>query len=188
MVTAAETNLVNTVIADHRQLDQALTELAEPGLPGPWRRTLFDHVTAELMAHLVAEEHHLYPLLRQHVDLGGDLADHELEQHRRIEEALAALEDLDGGDQRLITGIAELTVVLREHMAQEEDTVLRAVGAACSPLTLQKHGAKLLRDKQFAPTHPHPGTPRRPPGNLLVDAGTGFVDRIRDRLRQPPTD
>lgn len=183
MVTSAETNLVNTVIADHRLLDRVLTELQDQSLTGQWRRALVDHVTAELVAHLVAEEHYLYPLLRAHVDLGADLADHELDEHRQVETLLQQLEELDGDDPRLSTGLTELSRRVRDHMAEEEDTVLPAVGAACSPLVLQKYGAKMLHNKQFAPTHPHPGAPNRPPGNLFVDPGAGFLDRIRDHFR-----
>lgn len=183
MVMSAETNIVNTVIADHRLLDQVLTELGDENLTGQWRRALTDHATAELMAHLVAEEHYLYPLLRAHVDLGADLADHELDEHVQLEALLKQLEKLDGDDPRLVAGTAELTRRFRDHMVEEEDAVLPAVGAACSPLTLQKYGAKMTQNKQFAPTRPHPGSPNRPPGNLLVDPGAGFIDRIRDRFR-----
>ncbi|ADD43456.1 hemerythrin domain-containing protein [Stackebrandtia nassauensis] len=182
MVTTAETNLVNIVVSDHRLLNRVFTELQDENLTGEWRRALTDALVAELVGHLLAEEHYLYPLVRSYVNNGRELADRELAEHAELKRLMKELEEFDGADPRFIALLAELTRRCRRHMADEEDVTLPLVGAACSPLTLQKRGAKMLRNKKFAPTRPHPDAPDRPPANLIVDPGAAFVDRLRDRI------
>jgi hypothetical protein len=36
--------------------------------------------------------------------------------------------------------------------------------------------------KQSAPTRPHPNAPDTPPGNIVVGAVTGMIDKARDKL------
>lgn len=72
---------------------------------------------------------------------------------------------------------------IRHHIDDEEKDLLPKLQQACSPEDLRDLGEKALRAKKFAPTRPHPSAPDRPPANLVLDAGAGLIDRLRDKLK-----
>jgi hypothetical protein len=80
--------------------------------------------------------------------------------------------------------MAEIEQEVRHHVKEEE-------GPGGILDQLRKHApreqllrmAKLTRQaKQAAPTRPHPNAPDTPPGNIVVGAVTGMIDKARDKL------
>jgi hypothetical protein len=45
----------------------------------------------------------------------------------------------------------------------------------------ERMGSMLAMAKKTAPTHPHPDSPKTPPGNL-INSLTGILDHMRDAL------
>ncbi|MEV6898764.1 hemerythrin domain-containing protein [Amycolatopsis sp. NPDC051372] len=180
--TKHETDLITVIVDDHHAVERVFTEL-ESGADDPeHRKDLVDHVIAELVRHSVAEEQHMYPAAREHLDGGDELADHEIEEHAEAEKVMKDLARLDPGDEQFETLLAKLMEDIRHHVKDEEEDLLPKLRAACTPEQLQDLGKKVLAAKEHAPTRPHPAAPDRPPANLVLDRGAAFVDKIRDAL------
>jgi len=178
----AETDLISVITADHRHVERVFAEL-ESGRGTPeHRRNLADHVIAELVRHSVAEEQFMYPAARKYLENGDELADHETEEHAEAEEVMKQLEDVPATDPRFDELLGRLMDDIRHHIEDEEQDLLPKLQSACSAEELRDLGEKVERAKKTAPTRPHPSAPDRPPMNLVLDTGAGFIDKIRDGL------
>ncbi|MGW4487368.1 hemerythrin domain-containing protein [Amycolatopsis sp. NPDC004368] len=180
--TKHESDLISVIVDDHRAVERVFTELESGAGDTERRKDLVDHVVAELVRHSVAEEQHMYPAARKHLDGGDELADHEIEEHSEAEKVMKQLERLGPGDEEFEPLLAKLMADIRHHIKDEEEDLLPKLRSACSPDELRELGAKVLEAKEKAPTRPHPAAPDRPPANLVLDRGAAFVDKIRDAL------
>ena len=177
-----QNNLIDVIIADHREVEKVFAEL-ESGQGDPQhRRDLADHVIAELVRHSVAEEQYMYPAARTVLPDGDSIADHELEEHTQAERVMKALDGMDAEDPRFDELLSELIADIRHHVKDEETDLLPRLAESCSEEQLNELGEQVLKAKEKAPTHPHPAAPDTPPANKILDAGAGVVDRMRDRL------
>ena len=148
------------------------------------RRKVADRVIKELAVHAAVEEDVLYPVARTTVPKGQELVKEALREHRSLKKALAALDKCTPEDQAFDHLMAEIEQEVRHHVKEEE-------GPGGILDQLRKHApreqllrmAKLTRQaKQAAPTRPHPNAPDTPPGNIVVGAVTGMIDKARDKL------
>ncbi|GAA3464380.1 hemerythrin domain-containing protein [Saccharothrix longispora] len=177
-----DTDLVRVITADHREVERLFREL-ESGQGTPeHRRALADHVIAELVRHSVAEEQFMYPAARKVLPGGDEVADHEIAEHAEAERVMKELEGLEPTDPRFDELLGELMREIRHHIEDEEEDLLPQLAARCSAEDLQELGRKVIAAKKVAPTRPHPAAPDRPPANLLLNPGTGLIDRLRDAL------
>lgn len=144
------------------------------------REELVRQMTVELVRHSVAEEVHLYPLIREVLPDGDGIADHEIEEHAEVEQALKDLEKLDVNDADYDTKIGKVIDDVRHHAGEEEQIVFPQLRERCTKEQLRELGDKVRRTKKIAPTHPHPSAPDTPPANLLAGPLAGLVDRVRD--------
>lgn len=175
-------NLIDVIMADHREVEAVFAEL-ESGQGSPQhRRDLADHVIAELVRHSVAEEQHMYPAARDALSDGDEIADHELEEHAEAERVMKSLDGLDPEDSKFDELIGKLIADIRHHVEDEETDLLPRLRENCTEEQLQDLGEKVLQAKKLAPTHPHPSAPDTPPANKILGPGVGLVDRMRDRL------
>ncbi|MFC5674623.1 hemerythrin domain-containing protein [Streptomyces incanus] len=175
-------NVIAELTTDHREVDALFTQLETQPVGDPRRRELADELTIELVRHSVAEEMHLYPAVREHVEGGDEIADKELTDHAEVEQHLKDLEGLDAQDPQFDHLVAKLKLEVSEHVRDEEDRLFPLLAAACTPETLDELGDKVRTAKKTAPTRPHPSAPDTPPGNKLLGPGAGLVDRARDLL------
>ncbi|MCK7624379.1 hemerythrin domain-containing protein [Streptomyces sp. RS10V-4] len=175
-------NVINELTADHREVDELFDALMAQPAGAERRRELADRITVELVRHSVAEEQHLYPAVREHVEGGRTLADKELRDHAEVERLLKALESLDATDDRFDQQIATLKTTVQAHVRDEESRLFPLLADACSAAVLDELGDKVRRAKKRAPTRPHPSAPDTPPANKLLAPGAGLVDRARDLL------
>lgn len=174
--------LVETIISDHREVENVFQELeSEEGSPDH-RRDLVDHVTSELVRHSVAEEQYMYPAAREVLDDGDEIADHEIEEHSDVEKLLKDLENVDPSDSTFNGLITKVIANVRHHVEEEEQDLLPRLQAACSENQLQDLGEKVEKAKKMAPTRPHPRSPTKPPANKIMAPGAALVDRMRDAL------
>ncbi|WP_447002085.1 hemerythrin domain-containing protein [Saccharothrix isguenensis] len=177
-----DTDLVRVITADHREVERLFREL-ESGQGTPeHRRALADHVITELVRHSVAEEQFMYPAARKVLPNGDEVADHEIEEHAEAERVMKELEGVEPTDPRFDELLIELMREIRHHIKDEEEDLLPELASRCSAEDLQELGRKVIAAKKVAPTRPHPAAPDRPPANLLLNPGTGLIDRLRDAL------
>jgi hemerythrin superfamily protein len=177
---AATGNIIDDIITDHREVESVFSQLqsADPHS----QPELVDHVIAELVRHSVAEEQYLYPVAREVLDDGDELADHELAEHAEAEEVMKNIEKAGPDDPRYDQLVRELISEIRHHIGDEENDLLPKLRQACSSEQLTELSEKFQRSKAIAPTRPHPKAPDKPPANKILDPGAGLVDRLRDAL------
>jgi hemerythrin superfamily protein len=180
--TQQNTDLIEVIIRDHRAFEAVFRELEEFTGTTEHRKDLVDHVIAELVRHSVAEEQFMYPAARSRLPGGDEIVDHELEEHAEAEEVMKRLEGLEPDDPEFEPLVKQLTDDIRHHIGEEEGDLLPKLKEACDREELQHLGFKVMAAKEFAPTRPHPHAPDKPPANLVLGPGVGFIDKIRDTL------
>jgi len=180
MTTAHRQDIVDDIIADHREVEDVFAEI-EKGAGGN-KRGLVEHVIAELVRHSVAEEQYLYPVARRILPDGDKLADHELEEHAEAERVMKALEETAAEDPKFDELTRELIDAVRHHVEDEEKDLLPKLRDTCDSEELRELGEKFENSKKMAPTRPHPSAPDRPPANKILGPGMGLIDRMRDAL------
>jgi hemerythrin-like domain-containing protein len=176
------TDLIEVIIKDHRDVEAAFAELEEHPGQADGRKDLVDHVIAELVRHSVAEEQFMYPAARSRLTDGDEVVDHEIQEHAEAEEVMKRLEGLGPESPDFEPLLKQLMEDIRHHIAEEERDLLPRLQQACDREELQDLGYKVMKAKEFAPTRPHPSAPDTPPGNLILGPGVGFIDKIRDTL------
>jgi hemerythrin superfamily protein len=181
VTTTERQDLVDFIVADHREVETVFAELEVSGDQRS-RRALVEHVIAELVRHSVAEEQYLYPTARKALPDGDEIADHELEEHAEAEELMKALDGTDVGDPRFDELLGKLMADIRHHLTEEEADLLPRLRSACDAAELRELGEKFQQSKKLAPTRPHPSAPDRPPANKILGPGVGLIDRMRDAL------
>ncbi|MEU4333567.1 hemerythrin domain-containing protein [Micromonospora lupini] len=185
--TTGDQDVVDILVADHREVETLFVELeTRQGTP-EHRRQLADVVIAELVRHAVAEEAYVYPTARKALPDGDQLADHEIEEHSDAERTMKDLESVDPSDPRFDELLAHLTSTIRHHVQDEESDLFPRLRAATAREELVELAAKVTAFKKVAPTRPHPAAPDHPPANKLLAPGTGMIDRLRDALSDRPT-
>jgi len=71
---------------------------------------------------------------------------------------------------------------VRHHVKEEEEEYFPQVRDQLGRKALADLGDAMADAKKSAPTHPHPRSPDEPPGNAVVGAIAGVVDRVGDNL------
>ncbi|MFH9613561.1 hemerythrin domain-containing protein [Streptomyces pratensis] len=175
-------NVIEELTTDHREVEELFSKIEVQPVGDQQRRKLADELTIELVRHSVAEERHLYPAVREHVEGGDEIADEEISDHAQVERHLKDLEGLPADDPQFDDLVARLKLEVSEHVRDEEGRLFPMLAAACTPQVLDALGDKIRTAKRTAPTRPHPSAPDTPPGNRLLGPGAGLVDRARDLL------
>ncbi|MFD3696342.1 hemerythrin domain-containing protein [Streptomyces sp. NPDC058646] len=169
-------DLIAELTADHREVDD-LFGVIERTPYAAARLTAAEQLTIELVRHAVAEEEHLYPVVREHLPDGDLVADKGLADHGRVERILKDLEGIDaaGPDRdRLVAGLkAEITA----HVWDAEENLFPRLRQACPQETLDALGDDVRRVKRRAPSPPRPGSP---PSGRRPTPGPGLVERARE--------
>ena len=178
---SGDDDVLTELIKDHNEVRELFAKLCA-GAVGNDREKLVREMTEELVKHTVAEEVYLYPLIREVLPGGDSTADHEIEEHSEVEEALKRLEKLDPGDADYQSTVDKVIKDVSHHAQEEEDDVFPELRQRCTPHQLHELGNKVRSLKRIAPTHPHPSAPDTPPGNKIFGPAVGLVDRVRDAL------
>jgi hemerythrin superfamily protein len=180
-MTTTQQNLVDAIVADHREVEGVFAEI-EATNDRERRRELVEHVIVELVRHSVAEEQYLYPTAREVLPNGDEEVDHELEEHAEAEQVMKDLERTDAADPKFDDLVSKLIGDVRHHLKDEESDLLPKLRDACDAERLSELGKKFENAKKLAPTRPHPAAPDRPPANKILGPGMGLIDRTRDAL------
>ncbi len=145
---------------------------------------LFDDIEIALVQHAVIEEMHLYPIVRDKIANGEDLAEHAIEEHTGVEETLKKMESLEASSAEFDTLMKKLMRDVRHHVHEEEEDpgLFAKLREVLSTSTLEELGRKLESSARIAPTRAHPGAPNTPPANKVVGMVAAGVDRLRDAM------
>ncbi|MBU8811704.1 hemerythrin domain-containing protein [Mycolicibacterium goodii] len=181
MAGSASGNIIDDIIADHREFESVFVEIESGGDPRT-QPELVEHVIAGIVRHAVAEEQYVYPAARKVLPDGDEVADHELKEHAEAEEVMKAIEKAVPEDSRYDELVHQLISDIRHHIEEEENGLLSKLRDACPSERLHELSEEFQRAKSMAPTRPHPLAPDHPPANKILGPGAGLVDRLRDML------
>ncbi|MEU1587391.1 hemerythrin domain-containing protein [Micromonospora sp. NPDC005710] len=185
--TADDSDVVDILISDHRSIEAVLVELATRQGTAEHRRRLADVAIAELVRHSVAEEAYVYPIAREVLPDGDQIADREIAEHADAERTMKELESAEPSSPRFDELLVQLTSLVRHHVSDEEKELFPRLRAATAREELVEAAARVTAIKEIGPTRPHPGGPEHPPMNRLLAPGLGLIDRLRDALSGRPT-
>jgi hypothetical protein len=111
-----EQDLVDLLVAEHRRLESLFADIETAQTPAA-RRAALDTAITMLASHTATEER----LLHEH--LPAELAEYEAAEHRRIDDLVVRLTELNDVDAAFGLLLAALLEAVREHL-QEEETEL----------------------------------------------------------------
>ncbi len=182
MTSTEQRDLIEVLVANHREVEETFTELELHDADTGRRRQLVNVAVAELVRHAVVEEEYLYPTVRRVLPNGDKLADAHIAEHDEAERTMKELEGVEPTDPALEHLLAGLIQTMRSHLREEENDLFPQLRSACDEQELRELGQKAELARKLAPTRPHPSTPDSPMMKKMLAPGVGLVDRIRDAL------
>jgi len=174
--------------ADHQQVLGMLDTLgsgpAAPAGAGDERLRARKELVTELVIaesqHEAVEEQFFWPMVRDRVPGGEELADHAVGQEDAAKQVLNALDRADPATAEFEKLVNTIVADGREHIGYEQDQVWPKVQAALSAAELEDLGEKMAKAKKMAPTRPHPATPSAAAAQKSVGPVAAMTDKLRD--------
>ncbi len=165
---------------DHSALHELM--LAYERADGPEERARAVAALGErALRHAFAEETVLFPAYRRHLPEEGDRLTALVEgEHQEVNELLRDLQDADPDAPGYDARVRRLFALITDDARNEEDALLPRLQQVAPEEELREIGAAWEAARTSAPTRPHPGIPRRPPGNALAGVPLAASDRARD--------
>jgi hemerythrin superfamily protein len=168
---------------DHKTVEQLFKRFEKAGDSSyVEKRRLVDRMVEELSKHAAIEEQLFYPVARATVPGTDDIVLESLEEHHVVKWVLSELDGMDPRDERYDAKVTVLIENVRHHVKEEENEFFPKVRDELGRGALADLGDAMATARRAAPTHPHPRSPDTPPGNLVVGAAAGVVDRLGDTV------
>ncbi|MEU2369560.1 hemerythrin domain-containing protein [Streptomyces pseudogriseolus] len=164
---------------DHARLDAMMNRYLSEDLPPGEPDAVWSDIVQLVFSHAFAEETVLWPLLRHIAPDGEELTRRVEEEHQAINELIARIEH-SPGDPRRAEWIRQAFTLIRQDIRDEEDELLPRLRTAFGDRRLRRVGSAWEAVRATAPSRPHPGVPRRPPGNAVRGVPLSAFDRLRD--------
>jgi hemerythrin superfamily protein len=174
-------DVIDILTSDHRDVTALIGEIWSVKDP-MIRRDLTDTAISELVRHAVAEEMYVYPAMRKHLPDGEKAVEHDIEEHKELEQAMKRLEAVDVSSAEFDEALRRLETLLADHVRDEESEQFPELRRRIPADELTDLAGKVETAKKLAPTRPHPGAPNSELFHKLVGPGVGLVDRLRDKL------
>ncbi|MFI1995422.1 hemerythrin domain-containing protein [Actinoplanes sp. NPDC020271] len=174
-------DVLDVLAAEHRDVTALIGEIhavADPMI----RRDLTDTAISELVRHAVAEEMYVYPAMRKYLPDGDKAVEHDIEEHKELEETMKRLEGAEVSSAEFEEALRTLETVLADHVQDEEQEQFPALRRHIPHEELVELAGKVETAKKLAPTRPHPAAPNSELFHKLAGPGVGLVDRLRDKL------
>jgi hemerythrin superfamily protein len=181
MTDSPRTDVIDILTSDHRDVTALIGEIwavTDPMI----RRDLTDTAISELVRHAVAEEMYVYPAMRKHLPDGDKAVEHDVQEHKELEETMKQLENADVSGAEFDAALRKLQTLLADHVQDEETEQFPELRRHIPQEELIELAGKVQTAKKLAPTRPHPGAPNSELFHKLVGPGVGLVDRLRDKL------
>ena len=168
---------------DHKTVEQLFKRFEKAGdRAHVEKRQIVDRIIEELSVHAVDRGAGLLP------GGPGDGAGHRGHRareprgapHRQVGAVRARRPRPD--DERFDAKVTVLIENVRHHVEEEESEFFPKVRDELGRKALAELGDAMAEAKKSAPTHPHPRSPDAPPGNSVVGAIAGVVDRVGDNI------
>ena len=140
--------VITLIKQDHAQLESVFKKLesAEPSeVPA-----LLQQVGELLIPHSKAEEHVVYPAIKDQVPGEGEDVDDGLAEHHHVEETLSQLLAADPEAPGVDGLIAAMIGEVRHHVEEEEQQILPAFGQAATNQQLSELGEQFTAAKEEA--------------------------------------
>lgn len=185
-MTGARADAIELLTEQHREVEQLWRQLeaAHPN-GGDIETVLGQELVEKLSRHDAVETQLLYPELR---DTGGDagkeLAEHSLEEHKKVRDLLSEVDGKDFRDDKVFATMRECIETVAHHVEEEEGRIFPMLRQVCDEPRLMELGEKMEKAFQLAPTHPHPHTPDSKIGATVAGAVSSVVDRARDAVSE----
>ena len=125
---------------------------------------------------------YVYPAMKKYLQDGDEAVDHDVEEHKDLEQTMKKLESVDAQSPEFTQLLTQLETILRAHVSDEENEQFPVLRAQVPREELIEIGEKVENAKKLAPTRPHPMAPNNAVFHKLVGPGVGLVDRLRDKL------
>jgi hemerythrin superfamily protein len=179
-------DVVDVLTTDHREVLELIAQIS--GAPtNESRRDLADTAISEVVRHAIAEEMYVYPAIREHVPDGDQEVEHDIAEHKELEQVMKQLEGVDADDPQFDALVRQFQEKLAHHANDEETDQFPRLRASVPRETLVELAGKVEAAKKVAPTRPHPAAPNAPLFHKLVGPGVGMIDRLRDKLTNRST-
>ena len=133
-------DLLDVLVAEHRTVERLFADF-ETTADRLRRRDMLLAMLAELQRHGATEERYLYPVTRQYLPAGVDLAGHELRELAEADELAERVRRLDDADPEFEPLVDALMAGIRHHVQEQETELFPRLRAACIPETLRQLGA-----------------------------------------------
>ena len=171
------------VLAMLNTLDAGLTE---PSGAGDERLRARKELVTELVIaesqHEAVEEQFFWPMVRDRVPGGEELAAHAVDQEDAAKKVLNALDHADPNTAEFEELVDKIIADGREHIGYEQDHVWPRVQAAVSMAELEDVGEKMAKAKKMAPTRPHPAAPSGGAAQKSAGPVAAMLDKLRDAV------
>jgi hypothetical protein len=177
-------DVIALIKADHTAVNQLFRRYQTlGGRAMRSRRQIADRLIKELSIHAAVEEQVLYPNARAGLPNGDKLVKEALQEHQSLKEALASLDKARPESEDFDPLMRKIRDEVRHHVKEEEGPggILSQLRKNASRDDLVTMGKLTQAAKKAAPTRPHPKAPATPPGNLVIGAAAGMVDKVRDK-------
>lgn len=169
---------------DHAEIFALLNELTggsgTPVRDPRARKALAEKLVIAESRHEVLEERFFWPLVRERVPGGAELADAALWQEADAKDALHEFNHIQAKNEVFTSATHDLMSKIREHISFEENQVWPKLRLALSDEEVRALGEQMEAARPRAPTRPHPRTPPDPRVLRIAAPIVGPLDRARD--------
>lgn len=181
-------DVIEVLTTDHREVEEMFVQLeslraSAAGNPAvqQQRKEIVGKVIKELVRHSEAEEMYVYPAAKE--ALGDEqIVEHEIDEHAAAERVMNQLDGMSPDDPEFETSLDALMRGIRQHISEEEASLLPQLRQSVPTEKLIELGQKVQAAQQVAPTHPHASAPDQPPLNKVMRLGAAVIDKARDAV------
>ena len=177
MTEVSEQTLLEVLTSDHAAIMDLLEQVDGHRVAEASRR---EQLVIQTVRHLVAEEQHLWPLVRRQLPHGAELSDSAFAAHRAIEDSLRGLENPHADREFLAVALATVRRQLLEHVTEQQEQLFPHLAAQVDRAELLRLSDEAVGAEQLAPTRPRTVAPENPALNKVSSLVEGFIDQVRD--------
>ncbi|PXY27747.1 hemerythrin domain-containing protein [Prauserella muralis] len=146
------------------------------------RKQLVTELVIAESQHEAIEEQFFWPMVRDSVPGGQELAAQATEQEAEAKKLLDALDKAAPTQPEFEQLLGRVIADGREHIEYEQTQVWPKVQQSVEADRLAQLGDKMAKAKQTAPTRPHPATPSSPAAQKTAGPLAAMLDKARDML------
>jgi hemerythrin-like domain-containing protein len=182
-------NAFDVLAKDHEEVLRILAELelgpvAATGANSDQlalRQQLVQQLVIAESKHEAVEEMYFWPVVRERLADGDNLADLAQDQEQQGKFILDRLDKVTSPEHAEFEDqIAHFIQTGRAHISFEEEAVWPPLQAALTAEEAENLGGEIEGGKENAPTRPHPNTPTSPALLKIAGAVVAAADRLRD--------